>query len=304
MILVVGPGAVGGVLAARWAAAGREVLLLGRSKAEEARLTRRGLSYADASGRRHGVPRRLRSARGAGRLPCEAAFFCVKSHDTRAAARAARPWIGPETAVVGLQNGVGHQRILRWAFGNARVVIGSCYFAADRPEPYHLTHTWGNDVLLAAGPRNGAALAIAQSLLMEGGWNVHLKNSEDRMLWTKLCFNAATNPLGALCAVTNGELADDPALRELMVKALREAVAVAKRAGRPPLYSDMESLVVRACRNAPVQRNSMLQDLMRGRRTEIAAIADPLVGAGRKFGVATPILDKLARLVRRMETSR
>jgi 2-dehydropantoate 2-reductase len=184
------------------------------------------------------------------------------------------------------------------------VVVGSCFFAADRPEPFHLTHTWGNDVLLAEARDNSAALGRAQALLMEGGWHVHLKRSEERMLWTKLCFNAATNPLGALCAVTNGALAEDPALREIMVKTLREAVAVARRAGRPPLYADMESLVVRACRNAPVQRNSMLQDLQAGRPTEIGAISDPLVRDGRRLGVPTPLLDKLARLVRRMEKTR
>jgi 2-dehydropantoate 2-reductase len=139
---------------------------------------------------------------------------------------------------------------------------------------------------------------------MEGGWHVHLKRSEDRMLWTKLCFNAATNPLGALCAVTNGALAEDPALREIMVKTLAEATAVARRAGKPPLYSRMDELVVRACRNAPVQRNSMLQDLLHGRKTEIGAIADPLIHRGRRLGVPTPLLDKLARLVRRMEKSK
>jgi len=302
MILIVGPGAVGGVLAARWAAAGRDVLLLGRTAAQENRLTTQGLSYAGADGRRQRVPRRLHSARRRGAQFCEAAFFCVKSHDTAAAAAAASRWIGSTTAVVALQNGVGHERVLRAAFGRARVVVGSCYFAADRPELLHLTHTWGNDVLLAANRDNREALCAAQRLLMEGGWHVHLKRSEKRMLWTKLCFNAATNPLGALCSVPNGTLAEDPALREIMVKVLREAVTVARRSGRPPLYSDMESVVVRACKNAPVQRNSMLQDLQSRRRTEIGAIAGPLAREARRLGVATPLLDKLASLIKRMET--
>lgn len=301
MILIVGPGAVGGVLAARWTAAGRDVLLLGRTQAAEDRLTRRPLSYAGADRRRYAVPRRLASARRSRPAPCEAAFFCVKSHDAAAAARAARRWIGPATAVVGLQNGVGHEKVLRRAFGPRRVVVGSCYFAADRPEPLHLTHTWGNDVLLAAAPGNAEALAAAQRLLMEGGWNVHVKDSEERMLWTKACFNASTNLLGALCAATNGQLAEDPALREIMIAALKEAVAVARRCGRPPLYRHMEALVVRSCRNAPDQRNSMLQDLQAGRRTEVQAIAGPILAAGRRAGVPTPFLDRLSRLVGRLE---
>lgn len=300
MILIVGPGSIGGVLAARWARAGIKVLLLGRSAGSEARLLRHRLSFTGADGRKRPV-RGLSSARAHGPIHCEAVFFCVKSQDLAASARAARPWIGPETAVVGLQNGVAHGDLLRRFFGPRRSVAGSCYFSADKPAPFHFVNSAGNGIALAPTAANREAASTVRRILGQGGWRVRLEPREERLLWTKLCFNASTNLLGALCAATNGQLAADPALREIMLSVLGEAVAVARRAGKAPLYPDMGKLVVRACQNAPAQRNSMFQDLQAGRKTELASIAGPLLRAGKRLDVPTPLLEKLSRLVARLE---
>ena len=249
--------------------------------------------------------RGLLAASGAGRpRPAQAVFFCVKSHDTPAAVKAARPWVGPRTAVVGLQNGIGHEAALRRAFGPARTVIGSCYFAADRPAPLTVSSSWGNRIDLARAPRNGEALAAARGLLKRAGWDARVEASQDRMLWTKLCFNAATNPLGAACAAPNGRLAADPALKEIMLRVLDEALAIARRAGHRPLYGDMARFVTRSASSAPLQRNSMLQDLQAGRRTEIDAIAGPLLAAGKRTGLPAPLLSRLSRLIRILERAR
>jgi 2-dehydropantoate 2-reductase len=300
MILIVGPGSIGGVLASLWALRGAKVLVLGRSAATEGRLLRHQITFSGPDGRKRPV-RGLLSARAHGPQACEAVFFCVKSQDLAAAARAARPWIGPRTAVVGLQNGVDHGAILRRLFGAKRAVAGSCFFSADRPAPFHFSNPGGNEIALAPTPLNGEAAAAARRLLLAGGWRVPLEPREERLLWTKLCFNAATNPLGALCAATNGQLGADPALREIMLTVLKEAVAVARRAGKQPLYSDMAKVVLDACRRSPGQRNSMLQDLHAGRKTELDSIARPLLRAGKRLSVPTPLLEKLSRLVMRLE---
>lgn len=302
-ILIVGPGAVGGLLAARWARAGRRVRLLDRTRGAETRLVSRGLRVTDRSGKVRAIRQGLLSARAQGGAPVSAAFFCVKSQDTAAAIKAAARWVGPETAVVGLQNGLGHERRLRQAFGPRRTVIGTCYFAADRPAPFTFAHNGGEDVLLAANDANGAAATLAQRLLKQGRWKVGVKRSEDRMLWTKLCFNAAVNGLGALCATPNGRLAEDPALRELVRAVIAEAVLIAKKAGHPPLYRHMADLVLRGCRNAPRQRNSTLQDLQAGRPTETPAIFGPLLSAARRTGAPAPLLTVIASTLKRLERS-
>ncbi len=297
--LVIGPGAVGLALTAGLRDAGETVALLGRTPASEKRLTA-GFRVTGPDGRARAVRTGLVSARSLA-TPPTAAFFCVKSGDAARAATSARRWIGPDTAVVALQNGIGHEKVFRRAFGARRTVIGVCYFAADRPAPGELRLNGGEDVLLARWPGNDTALATAAGVLTTAGFRAHIKDSEPGMLWTKAAFNAAVNPLGAACAVESGRLVEDPALRELSLKALAEAAAAAEAAGHPLDYTDMADKLLLSGRNAPHQRNSMLQDLSAGRRTEAKAILGPLLAAARRRRVPAPTLELLADLIARLE---
>lgn len=303
-LLIVGPGAIGGALACRWVEAGREVMLLGRDAASERKIIARGISFTGTSGTTRLISGGLLGARERGpRPPAELAIFCVKAYQLDRAAEAARTFIGPATAVVSLENGIGHEKVLRRAFGSRRVVIGICYIAADRPAPFSVAHNGGKDIHLALHGGNEQAAQTAARLLRLAGWAVTLEKREDTMLWTKLCFNAAGNPLGALCNLSNGELARDPALRELLVAALREAVTAARKDGHTLLYPDMESLIVKTYPNDSRQRNSMLQDLQAGRPTEVDAILGPVLAAARRRKVKLTLLPRLHRLVKKLEAA-
>ena len=123
------------------------------------------------------------------------------------------------------------------------------------------------------------------------------------MLWTKAAFNAALNPLAAACAVDSGHLAEDPALREIALAALSEAAAAAAASGHRLDYPDMADKLMLSCRNAPRQRNSMLQDLAAGRRTEARAILGPLLDSARRARLSVPTLETLAAVIARLERS-
>jgi 2-dehydropantoate 2-reductase len=297
--LVVGPGAVGLSLAAGLRKAGIPVAILGRDAAAERRLARSGFTATHPDGRTE----RITGLTGARSLktPALAAFFCVKSGDARRAASSARRFIGPNTAVVALQNGIGHEKVFRRAFGPKRTVIGVCYFAADRAEPGQLKLNGGEDVLLARRSGNETALEAARASLTAAGFRVHLKDSEEGMLWTKAAFNAAVNPLGAACAVESGRIEADPALREVALAALGEAAAAATASGHRLDYTDMADKLMLSCRNAPRQRNSMLQDLAAGRRTEARAILGPLLLAAKRRRVPAPTLEMLSAVIARLE---
>lgn len=298
-VLVVGPGAVGLSLAAGLRRAGLPVAVLGRDAAVERRLARTGFTATAPDGRQERISG-LAGARGL-KAAARAAFFCVKSGDARKAAASARRLIGPNTAVVALQNGIGHEKVFRRAFGPRRTVIGVCYFAADRTALGELKLNGGEDVLLARRKGNEKALEAAAALLTSAGFRVHLKDSEEGMLWTKAAFNAAVNPLGAACAVESGRIESDPALREVALAALSEAAAAAAASGHSLDYPDMAGKLMLSCRNAPRQRNSMLQDLAAGRRTEARAILGPLLLAAKRRKVPAPTLEILSAVISRLE---
>jgi len=300
-VLIVGPGAVGLSLAAGLRRAGIPVAVLGRSATTERLLARSGFTATSPDGRGERISG-LTAARAL-KVPARTAFFCVKSGDARRAAASARRLIGPNTAVVALQNGIGHEKVFRRAFGPKRTVIGVCYFAADRASLGELKLNGGEDILLARHTGNEQALETARALLTSAGFRVHVKDSEEGMLWTKAAFNAAVNPLGAACAVESGHIEADPALREVALAALAEAAAAATASGHHLDYPDMADKLMLSCRNAPRQRNSMLQDLAAGRRTEARAILGPLLLAAKRRRVPTPTLEILSAVIARLERS-
>ena len=299
-VLVVGPGAVGLALISALRRCGERVAVLARTPAAERKLARSGFEVTSAEGTVTRVSGGLIAAH-AFQGTAKAVFLCVKWSNAAQAARTAKRWAGPDTPVVALQNGIGHEKTVRRIFGPARTVIGVCYFAADRPKRGELRLNGGDDVLLARHRGNEAALAAAAKLLARASFRVRVKNSEDGMLWTKAAFNAAVNPLGAACAVESGRLAEDPALRELSLRALSEAAAAAHAAGHKLDYPDMAEKLLASARNAPHQRNSMLQDLAAGRKTEAKFILGPLLASARRHKLQAPTLSLLSAVIERLE---
>jgi 2-dehydropantoate 2-reductase len=118
--------------------------------------------------------------------------------------------------------------------------------------------------------------------------------------WTKVIFNAASNPLGALTGLTHGRLCELPATRELISGLVREGVAVATALGIT-LDSDPDALIDHAAEVAYDHRSSKLQDALAHRRTEIDAINGGIVRFGAQTGVPTPLNEAIVALVAAME---
>ena len=303
-VAVIGPGAVGGVLAASLRRAGMEVRVSARRPSEAARLVRRGLALTDPKGRTRRVGGlKTLASRPAPSGPCLAVFLCVKTRDLGNALPAARSAAGPSTPVVSLLNGVGHEAALIRAVGRGRAVFASCYFAAMRQGPSAVRHAGGRLLWVGESPRNSLAARAAAAVLRRAGWSVRVKPDEARVLWTKLVYNAAVNPVAALTRMPNGALYDDPALREVTLKTLAEARRAAAAAGHPPYPEMTDRGVLAGCRAVPTQMNSMIQDLSQSRRTEADAILGPLVRAARRRKVPAPTLEALWASMRRLEVS-
>jgi len=300
-VAVVGPGAIGGLLAATLRRCGRPVVLAARGTSPLAR-DGASLTVKDPGGRiwratRFGIAGAAQSPRE----DLEAVFICVKSPDLAGAIASARRLAGPRTAVVSLLNGLTHRAPLRRAFGPSRCVFGVAYFAARRTGPASVWHTGGDLVTLAPTRANRAAALAARRALSEAGWRVGLAPAEDRLLWTKAVFNAAINPLGALTRGTNAALAAHPATRRLVTEVAAEAARIARAAGHPPLPGITARGVLRSSRGMVHQYNSMVQDLEAGRKTESEALLKPFVAAARKTGVPARYIEPLYRMVRRLE---
>ena len=133
----------------------------------------------------------------------------------------------------------------------------------DAPGP-----TWIGPFEPRPGHR-GRDRAASPTLLNAGGMPTHALADARGAQWTKLLFNASTNPLCALTGLTHGELCEHPPTRRLVGALIAEGAAVADALGIT-LDDDPDELIDEAARVNHAHRPSMLQDVLARRPTEIA----------------------------------
>jgi 2-dehydropantoate 2-reductase len=308
-ILVAGAGALGSVVGGLLRKAGRRVTLLGRPGHLEA-IAARGLTIEGLFGEHHvtGLECVTDAARAGG--PYEAIFLTVKAYDTEATAHAVGPRLGPGGVLVSLQNGLGNLEACANAVGAERVLGGRVIFGAEVVEPGRVRVTvYADPVLLggaqAGGGRSRDVAAAWAAALAAAGVPAEPTDAIAADLWAKVLYSAALNPIGALLGVSYGELAADPDSRALMDDVIQEVFAVSRAEDVPLPWPSAEAyrrvFYDRLVPSTAGHRSSMLQDIERGRRTEIDAINGHVVARGSRHGVPTPTNAVLTRLVHARE---
>ncbi len=305
-VLVVGAGALGSVVGGLLATAGWPVTLLGRPEHMEA--VRQGGLAIDGIFGSHRV-HACRVATSPSELDGRFAtmLVTVKSWDTRAAVETAAPHLAPDGWAIGMQNGLGNLETIASVVGPERTLGARVIFGAEMAEPGRVRVTVIADpvtvgALPGAGERAVAAARAWAEWLAAAGVPARFTEDVEADLWAKVLYTAALNPLGALLGVPYGYLAEHEETRAVMDAVLDEAFAVAAGAGvrLPWANADAyrETFYGRLVPSTARHRSSMLQDLERGRPTEIDAINGWVAAFGDRLGVGAPVNHTLARLIR------
>ncbi|HLZ29059.1 MAG TPA: 2-dehydropantoate 2-reductase [Chloroflexota bacterium] len=297
-VAVVGAGGVGSVFGGRLAAAGHEVWLIHRRREVVAALRRDGLHLESLNGDVERIPL-LATDSTAEVGEVDLILILTKSIDTRAAAEAARSMLGDATTAVTLQNGLGNLEIMADALGSERVLLGMTYAGAVLVGPGHVRHTAIGKSFLGepSGQHSDRAAYLARTL-SEAGMPTEATDRLWEMVWGKLVINAAMN---ATCGLTgaSGEAAlRSEAACTLVGLVAEETAAVAAALGISLPYPDAAARVRQHCRDVGPSKPSMLQDMERGRPTEIDAINGAIVREGVRLGVPTPLNQALLLLVK------
>ena len=312
-ILIAGAGAIGSILGGLLHDAGHEVTLLGRRAHLEA-IGRDGLRISGLLGNRTvtGMKLALDPAQFTGEF--ELILCAVKSYDTESIAVALASHLTADGVIVSMQNGLGNIEALSEVFGRRRVLGARVIFGAEMPSPGHAHVTvFAQPVAIGPAPalhREDApalaarARAIAAMLDAAG---VPAVGVDDIMpvLWTKILYNVALNPLGALLQQHYGALAQDPDVRPIMDSAIGEAFAVARALEVALPFSNAagyrkvfyEQLIPPTFNHRP----TMLHDLHVRGRTEIGALNGRIVELADGFGLDAETNRMLTRLVRAAE---
>jgi 2-dehydropantoate 2-reductase len=232
----------------------------------------------------------------------------VKSYDTRSAAEAVAPLAGPDTLVCSYQNGLGNAEALAEAVGWERTVGARAIFGAYLPEPGAAAVTViANPTALGTyHPATSVDRVRAMAGTMDAaGIPTVFTTDIRRVLWAKVAYNCALNPLSALLDVPYGALLETDHTRELMREVVGELYAAAAAmniALDPPGAEAYERLLFEdLIPPTAAHYASMREDLRLGRRTEIDALNGAIARYGREHGAPTPTNTTLTRLIHARE---
>jgi 2-dehydropantoate 2-reductase len=287
-VCVVGCGAIGSLFAARIAAR-CEVWAYDVSAAHVAAINRDGLIV-------DGVAVPVQATTDAASIPaCSLGVVATKAAFTDAA-MAATASVFADGAVCSLQNGIGSEEVV--ARHVARVIRGVTLVAGHvvAPGVVHLDApgpTW-------LGPFEPQPARVDEIAALASLIDAAALPDARGAQWTKLLFNASTNPLAALTGLTHGELCAVPKLRALVTSLVDEGRAVADALGIT-LDSDPDAMISRAAVENFHHRPSMLQDALAHRPTEIDALNGGIVAAGASAGVPTPLHAAIVALIGGLE---
>lgn len=287
-IAVVGAGGVGGGFGAALAKAGADVTFIARG-AHLAAMTSAGLKIQGGRGETHVVPTQATddpNSIGA----VDVVLFCVKLWDVESAGEAIKPLVGPNTAVIPLQNGIDAAERLLPILGPKAVMGGVAQISASITAPGVITQV-GTFMRMIFGELDGKITKRGEDFLalcQKAGFDATLSDQIVTELWMKFVLLASNAGITASTRQPIGTLRDDPDIRPVILAAFQEVIDVGRAKG-VPLPADALGRIVEFIGHAPpAMKASMALDLDRGNRLELPWLSGKVVELGRQLGVPTP----------------
>jgi 2-dehydropantoate 2-reductase len=284
---VMGTGGVGGGFGARLARAGFPVSFVARG-AHLAAIREAGLRVEGPEG---GFTVRVPATDDPAEIgPVDFVLFTVKLWDTEAAAEACRPLIGPETAVVCLQNGVEGPGMIAGVLGAEHVIGGVAEISAviEAPGVIRQVSDFCRIRFGEMDDRRSDRAARLGAALAEAGIEAEHVAEIERSLWLKFVFLTGHSALTALTRARIGAVRANPETRALLRAVVEEAVAVGQARGVRLSDADVDSRFGYYDALPAEMRASMAVDLERGNRLELPWLSGAVVRLGEAAGVATP----------------
>ena len=302
-IAVVGPGALGCLVAGFLAHRTKEEVWLIDEKADRAKkIADNGIKIEGISGNLSVKVNVASDAKEAG--TCDLAIICVKSYSTEEACKEIKAIVSENTSVLTLQNGIGNAQILNDYFGSERVIAGITNHGSTLLEVGHVRHAGKGDTIIGkADKKLSKPLKDIAGILTRAGFETKVSKDIDSVIWSKLIINVGINALTAITRLNNGRLTEYSGTRELLRSAVQEAVKIVKRKRIKLAYDDPIQKGESACKATATNVSSMLQDVLNQKRTEIDFINGAIIRQGKSLGIPTPVNEALTNLVKTLEAS-
>jgi len=307
-ILITGLGALGTVFAALMKKAGHTVFALTREKYIPAlpngKVRVSGI-WGEHDAALDGV---YGSIDPLARKKFDLIVLTVKSYDTLAAIEQVKPLVGRDTLVIVAQNGYGNYETVAEVVGKEHTLLARIIFGAKVTEPGKAEVTVIADDVRIGQPHNAVdpeRIKDIASAIKTAGIPTEYAPNVEAILWDKILYNAALNPLGAILECTYGQLAENRETRQIMDAIISEIFLVARAHGialnwkTADEYRELfyQRLVPPTAKHFP----SMYYDVKAGKRLEIDALNGAIVKLAHEKGIAVPVNETITAIIKMKE---
>lgn len=314
-ICVVGAGAIGGLMGAKLALAGNDVTVIDKGPHLEA-IAKKGLKLIWEDGSEH-IAKVKTAANAAAAGPQDLVILAVKAHFLDQIARDLEALMGPDTAILTVQNGLPwwyfHKHggahdgerlntldpsgVLTKHIDADRIVGCVVYPAAAVTAPGMIHHVEGDRFPI--GELDGSESERAQkilALLEDAGFRSRILDDIRSEIWLKAWGNLSFNPISALTHATLVSICQFPETRALAADMMLEAQQIAEALGVTFRHT-IEKRIAGA-ESVGAHKTSMLQDVEAGRSLETEALIGSILEMGKMVGKEAPSIEAVYACVK------
>jgi 2-dehydropantoate 2-reductase len=298
-ILIFGAGAVGSFIGGRLSKSNEVVFLCRKQHADT--INKKGLKITN-SGTVIYHPKAFTDLSGVDFKP-ELIILTVKAYDTQKAGIVIKGKYPYNIPVLSIQNGIGNAETLIKILGKNNVMVGLTSHGITFKAYGYVHHAGSGDTVFGElNCKKSNRLRRISLLFKEAGIDNRLVDNIQGEIWAKAIVNSCINPLTTITGLENGYLLKIPSLETALEMVCIEGIEVARSLGIVLPKHDIVEKAKNVVRFTAKNKSSMLQDLEKGKMTEIDAINGAIVRAGRKIGIKTPANELMIALVNAKST--
>ncbi len=232
-------------------------------------------------------------------------IIAVKQHHLEQCIQDIKKFVGPDTIILSLLNGITSEEIIGQTYGMDKLlysfVVGTDAVREGTATTYSKLGkiVFGEKTNIDYSPKVRAVKEYFDRV------NIPYEIPQNMLheLWWKFMLNVGINQTSAILKAPYRVFQTVPEARELMVMASREVIPLSLKTGVDLCEDDIERYLEIINTLSPDGKTSMLQDVEAKRKTEVEIFAGTVIELGRKYRIETPVNDILFKMIRTLEQS-
>ncbi|WP_439875751.1 2-dehydropantoate 2-reductase [Bacillus mycoides] len=288
-ILVLGAGGVGGFFGGRLVEKGEDVTFLVRNKRKQ-QLEEKGLVIRSINGDFSFQPKLITKEDRTS--PFDVIVFSTKAYHLNEAITDLKPFVGEDTVIIPLLNGIAHLALLQKEFGEEKVMGGLCFIETTLNNEGDVVQTSAANRLVFGEikPQDSERMQRISKVFAGTKASVVLSENITQDMWHKYLFITVMSGVTTLMRAPIGPIRESEGGRDFIRNLFEESVQIMKSIGAPVKDNIVEDHMKTIDKISYDMKSSMQRDMEKGSLVEGEHLQGYLLDLAEKFSIEAPVL--------------